>query len=306
MIWIIWLLLFIVVLFFLGTVFYKQTIQEYRINQLDWDNRSKLLDIWEERVPIVVRDTPLPPIWTKSDIEVRKLYHNFKLNIPSGSAAAAAAQQQQQQQQTILRDWILGAPYDALCIWGSEDASRFAAAADFEPWIRTIWMSCMDGIKSWAPSLFPIVPRFWAGARGLNIFTANWTLIFPTENSIIVTLLTEKENEYLPSQWKNSFPRQYTNADTPYVSSIQYLDVILRPGHSLWVPAHWKVAWEAEKKSDITPLVCTIDVHSPISWLSYKSSLTASDTAKSIIVGAAVTASRDSKKKLKNRSRHTI
>jgi len=304
MIWIIWVLLFIVVLFFLGTVFYKQTIQEYRINQLDWDNRSKLIDIWEERVPIVVRDTPLPPIWTKSDIEVRKLYQNFKLNIPDNGAAAT-----QPKQQTMLQDWILGAPYDAVCIWGSEDAASFAAAAGFEPWIRTIWLPCMDGIKSWAPNLFPIVPRFWAGARGLTLFTANWTLIFPTENSIIVTLLTEKENEYLPSQWKNSFPRQYTNADTPYVSSIQYLDVILRPGHSLWIPAHWKVAWEAEKKSEITPLVCTIDVHSPISWLSYKSSLTASDATKSVIVGAITATAKakaNSQKKLKSLHRNNI
>jgi hypothetical protein len=288
MIWIIWVLLFLVVLFFLGTIFYKQTIQEYRINQLDWDNRSKLIDIWEERVPIVVRDTPLPPIWTKSDIEVRKLYQNFKLNVPGGSTAV------------MLRDWILGAPYDAVCPWNSEDAATFAAAAGFEPWIRTIWLPCMDGIKSWAPSLFPLVPRFWAGARGLSIFTANWTLIFPTENSIIVTLLTEKENEYLPSQWKNSFPRQYTNADTPYVSSIQYLDVILRPGHSLWVPAHWKVAWEAEKKSDITPLVCTIDVHSPISLISYKSSIASSDIPNSIIVGPV---KKSNNSKLKNRGR---
>ena len=266
MIWIVWIILGAVILFFLGTVFYKQTIQDYRINQIDWTNRDKLINLWEERVPIVVRDTPLPPIWTKSDIEARSIY---KTMIVEDKKLSDTSQNLELQQQKSLHDWILTAPWDSKIPWTKHDAADFAASSNFETWIRTIWMPCMDGIRSIIPSIFPIKTHFWAGSHGLTIFKANWTLIFPTESSIIVTLMTEKEDQFLPSNWPNSFPRQYTNSDTPYVSSIQYIDIILRPGHSLWIPAHWKVAWEPEKKSEIVPLVCTIDVHSPISWINY-------------------------------------
>jgi hypothetical protein len=268
MIWIIWIILGFVVLFFLGTVFYKQTIQEYRINQIDWDNRDKLINLWEERVPIVVRDSPLPPVWTKSDIEARSIYKNLTVAVPVDSKQDSQnAGSTQDSKKLSLRDWILTAPWDSKAVWNAADAANFAAASNFETWIKTIWLPCMDGIRTIIPSIFPIKTHFWAGSHGLHIFKANWTLIFPTESSIIVTLMTEKEDQFLPSNWKNSFPRQYTNSDTPYVSSIQYIDVILRPGHSLWIPAHWKVAWEPEKESEIVSLVCTIDVHSPISWI---------------------------------------
>jgi hypothetical protein len=255
MFWIIWILLGAVILFFLGTVFYKQTIQDYRINQIDWDNRDKLINLWEERVPIVVRDTPLPPVWTKSDIEARSIYKSLSFGYS--------------EKNKLVHDWILTALWDSKVPWTKEDAANFAASSNFDTWIKTIWLPCMDGIRSIIPSIFPIKTHFWAGSHGLTIFKANWTLIFPTESSIIVTLMTEKEDQFLPSNWPNSFPRQYTNSDTPYVSSIQYIDIILRPGHSLWIPAHWKVAWEPEKESEIVPLVCTIDVHSPISWINH-------------------------------------
>jgi hypothetical protein len=300
MIWLLWLIIGISILFFLGTVFYKQTIQEYRINQVDWSNRSKLIDLWEERIPIVIRDSPVPPIWTFDDIEARQIYRNF--TIDTNAVNAVNAVNGANAVKPSVKEWTLKAAPDAVTVWNKQKAVDLAAAADFEPWIKTIWLPSLEGLTSWMTNVFPMKPHFWAGSRGLLHLKANWTLIFPTESSIILTLLTEKENSYLPTQWENTFPRKYTNADTPYVSSIQYIDVILRPGHSILVPAHWKIAWEndSSEAAENVPLVCMIDIHSPISWIN--DSLTAPKAAA--VAAAAFVDSKKQKKKPKRQQRH--
>ena len=62
------------VLFFLGAVFYKQSIQEFRLNQIEWDQRHQIDTLFDERVPLVVRGIPASPVWTQEDIMVRDFY----------------------------------------------------------------------------------------------------------------------------------------------------------------------------------------------------------------------------------------
>ncbi len=56
------LILFIIiaVLFVIGALFYKQSIQEYRINQIEWEQRHELDSLLEERAPIVVTKGTTP------------------------------------------------------------------------------------------------------------------------------------------------------------------------------------------------------------------------------------------------------
>ena len=68
-----WLVSF-AVLFFLGAVFYKQSIHEFRLNQIEWDQRHQIDALFDERVPVVVRGVPVSPVWTQDDIMVRDFY----------------------------------------------------------------------------------------------------------------------------------------------------------------------------------------------------------------------------------------
>ena len=88
----------------------------------------------------------------------------------------------------------------------------------------------------------------------------------------MVNLITTGQDDYLPHPWEGTFPSLYTIGDTPYVWSIKFMDVILRPGHALFVPAHWKIAWEpTEEMMELgVPFVCTVDLHTPWSWLATK------------------------------------
>ena len=250
----IWLILVIAILFFIGAVFYKQSVQEFRINQISWDQSERLEELWEERVPIIVKDSPVPPVWTFQDVGIRPVYATIP--IPES--------------QLTVQTWVATAEPDAIVAWPASTAEKIAKVSSIEPWLEDIWISkCKRGPKGALSSLFPAKHRLWAGARGLEQLKAQWTLLFPIEGSLIVTLITTGQDDYLPSPWKGTFPGLYTISDTPYVGSIKFMDVILRPGHAIFIPAHWKVSWEPTEDSLKVgvPFLCSVDLHTPWSWL---------------------------------------
>lgn len=246
MIW--WLLAFVVV-FFLGVLFYRQRIEEYRLNQIEWPQREQLGELQEERIPIVVRGMPRAPIWTYTDVQARGQYSTLRV----GAEGLA------------LPNWISTAGPDSAAPYGAAVAESLAQIAMVEPWLAATWLPSLEAVRRALPTLFPMIPSVWAGARGLTTSQAQWTLLFPTDGEIVVTLMNDKEKAFLPAGWEGTFPRAYTAADTPFVGSLNYIDIILRPGHALWIPAHWKYAWENLEGAPSVPLVCKVDVHTPIS-----------------------------------------
>jgi hypothetical protein len=53
-------------------------------------------------------------------------------------------------------------------------------------------------------------------------------------------------------------------ADCPLLNEVQFMDVILRPGHMFIMPPHWIVSL---KSTDKMPVFAWIEVHHPISKL---------------------------------------
>jgi hypothetical protein len=76
----------------------------------------------------------------------------------------------------------------------------------------------------------------------------------------------------------DGFPDEFTAKDTPFVADVKYMDVILRPGNGLFMPAHWFVSWKSHvvatssEKSAALPMVGTISYHSPVSLLAFHAS----------------------------------
>ena len=85
------LIVFIIIaaLFLIGALFYRQSLQEYRINQIEWDRRHELDGLLDERAPIVVRGIPQSPVWTHADIMMRDFYANTK--VPNGDKTLRTA-----------------------------------------------------------------------------------------------------------------------------------------------------------------------------------------------------------------------
>ena len=231
--------------------FYKQALTEFRLNQVEWSvtNPESLSDLLAEKAPLVLRGIPHTHVWTLADVQARAIYRSLPVF-----------------KELALSDWILTtSAMEGMhaCPWNDTEAQRIAqasgisvwAAAHLHPMIRSsVWQ------RAW------IRPQYacWAGNRGLSRTYGVCTVILPVEGTLRVTLLTERMDAYLPQPWKGCHPSMITQGDTPFVSDLHYMDVILRPGTCFLLPPHWFVSWMATEPT-VFPMVCTITYHSPVS-----------------------------------------
>jgi hypothetical protein len=242
-----WLII-VAVLFFLGAVFYKQSIQEFKINQIEWDQRHQLDALFEERVPVVVRGIPQSPVWTQDDVMQRDFYATERT--PNGPP---------------LRDVIMAA--DGVgAIWPATYRRHLYDASATAIWFEKVWEPVIQSSRGWLASFLRPIGECYYGPRGLDKVRANWQLIIPTEGAIVVNLMTSRMEQWLPKKWRGLMPSLISKKTVPFADQIKYMDCIVRQGTALWVPAHWYVAWEA-KDGGPAPLVCTVDIHTPISYI---------------------------------------
>lgn len=247
------LILIGILIFTVLTFFYKQTICEFRLNQIEWNQQEKIGDLFIERVPIVVRGRPQTAFWTQEDVLIRESYAMVPIF-----------------EDRILSDWLLQAQPNAICPWKKEHARLLALRniSGLALWsdkvLNPVMYASNPLLKLW---LRPI-SSCWAGEKGLWKTIASWTTIFVTQGSIIVTILTANYENSLPSIWQDTFPSKLTVHDTPFIGDLKYMDIILRPGNILFMPAHWFVSWShytSDNTDAICPMVCTVEYHSPIS-----------------------------------------
>lgn len=66
----------IFIIFIILAIFYLRTVDEYRINQINWSDRKKIPKILWERVPIIIQDIPPITCWTKQDRHLRFQEYN--------------------------------------------------------------------------------------------------------------------------------------------------------------------------------------------------------------------------------------
>lgn len=245
-------LIIIAALFLIGALFYRMSLQEYRINQIEWDRRHELDALFDEKAPIVVRGMPPSPVWTHADIMMRDFYAQAKT--PDGKNTLREA---------LLNGITDGTPYPP-------DFRKYLYQnVALGIWCENTWSAVLANSRGWLGSLLPLEGECFVGEQGLIEMKSNWTLIVPTEGSIVVQLLAGKEKKWLPKKWSGLFPDKLTSAHAPFIGQLKYMDIIVRPGNALWIPAHWLVSWTAKEEGSV-PLVCTINMHTPISWIASK------------------------------------
>lgn len=240
------------VIFLILTFFYKQAICEFRINQLEWSQRENVSSLLHEKVPLVLRSIPSASFWTHDDLMTRECYREIPVF-----------------QETSLVEWVSKATTESVCPWKYPQAEMIAAASGMAIWAKKWFHPIIMNpfLKLW------MTPRYhcWAGNMGLRKTFATWTCLFPVDGEILVSIMTESVESALPSKWVGCFPSQLTAKDTPFVADVKYIDIVLRPGSCLFMPAHWFVSWTS-MESKVVPMVCTISYHTPISLLAFKAS----------------------------------
>ena len=241
------LIFIFLIVFAILTFFYKQSVCEYRINQTEWPRRKENMpELFQENVPIILRNVPQISLWTSEDIMMRDCYSTQFI------------------ESTKLADWIVMANTLTACPWTAEYAGQLGNMNGLSIWAEK-WINS-ELFQSTLKKLW-LRPSYacWAGERGLYKTSAPWTCLFVSEGAIQVSLMTPSMEYALPSPWKGCFPMRLTNHDTPFVSELKVLDVIVRPGSCLLVPSHWFMSWCSLGGEQICPMTCTISYHSPLS-----------------------------------------
>jgi hypothetical protein len=244
------IVLIIGILFIILTFFYKQAICEFRINQIEWTQKENITSLLNEKVPLVIRSIPSATFWTYEDVSARSCFKDIPIF-----------------QETTLTDWISSSNCDSLCPWKYTQAEIIANATGIniwaQKWINQIIINPL--LKFW------MRPKYhcWAGNIGLRKLFATWTCILPVDGEIILTIMPENNESSLPANWLGCFPANLTNKDTPFVSDLKFIDIILRPGKCIFMPAHWFVSWTTTAEAEKTPMVCTISYHTPVSLLAF-------------------------------------
>jgi hypothetical protein len=246
------IILILVLTFLVLTFFYKQAIHEFRLNQIEWHQYDKLPELFTEKVPIILRGRPLTAFWTHEDIHLRSIYNNVPIF----------------NNQTLV-DWISTCESSSICPWGLEHA-------------RLLGTRQISGLEHWTekvlnPLIYNVNPLLrwwlrpsnscWAGSKGLWKSVAPWTAIFVSQGSIVCSVMTEAVESSLPEHWRGTFPDALTAYDTPFIADLKFIDIVLRPGTLMFLPAHWFISWKAlnEGNDTICPMVCTVEYHSFIS-----------------------------------------
>ena len=228
--------------------FYKQAICEYRLNQVEWEQRVKVEGLLSEKVPIVLRGRPATAFWTQEDIFMRNIYDQIPIFENS---------------EIIFSNWTMAVDKDIICPW-QKDHGRLLAGKNmsgFDCWAERM-LSPLLGWRKWVTWS---EESCWLGGKGLMKLSAPWTAIICTQGEALVSLLTENYEKSLPSVWEGRFPSDISTYDTPFAGEIKYMDIILRAGTVLIVPAHWLISWRATDKSEVYPMICMVEWHSAIS-----------------------------------------
>jgi hypothetical protein len=244
------IILIIGILFLILTFFYKQAICEFRINQIEWPQRENLSSLLNEKVPIVLRSIPSATFWTHDDTLARPCFKDIPIF-----------------KETSLTDWIASSNPDSLCPWKYSQAETIAKVSGIHIWANK-WINHLiinPLLKFW---MFPKY-HCWAGNIGLRKTFSTWTCLFPVDGEITLTIMPENNETSLPANWVGCFPANLTIKDTPFVGDLKFIDVILRPGKCIFMPAHWFVSWTSTPTSEKTPMVCTISYHTPVSLLAF-------------------------------------
>jgi hypothetical protein len=230
-------------------LFYKQANEEFQILQLEADRLDELPSLYADHSPIVVRGIQIPPALGTEETFLKRS-HIIQRSVSPGLS---------------LKDLLLNPAALATYTMNPLTAEWLAKESGLKIWFDTHLLSSLLP-SQWMSWFYSTKTQLWIHHRGLFKTTAVQTLLLPTQGTIVVSLLLQKTIPYLPEGWQGREFSSLTLADTPLLSQIEFVDVIVRKGAMLLIPAHTLVSFRPQSSSKI-PWVFCAELHHPISRL---------------------------------------
>jgi hypothetical protein len=241
------LLIFIGVSFFIAVLFYKQANESFEVIQLEANRISELPTLYSDHSPIVLRDFPTPSIGTHSTLSKRPTIMNM-LVAPSLTLKALLSSEGSLKAYT----------------WKPDTAAFLSKESGLSTWFEhNLYPQLLP--SPYTSFFYSYKSSLWIHHRGLCKTTAFQTLILPTQGTARVSLLLPKMTPFLPSNWQGRSFSSLTMNDTPLLNQIQFMDIKVRKGNALLLPAHLIVDISTDSESEGACWIFLAELHHPIS-----------------------------------------
>lgn len=241
-------------IFLIAVLFYKQRRSDFSILQLESEKlEEQLADLLEERQPLVVRGVQPPKGLTQESLQKIHRLAEF----PVGGLPLA----------TVLQNPIALSTAGGRPVLSQEDAAQLAEELAIPVWAKKEWLDRLNQFTWLGQAVGTLKTECIFGGLGLFRTSAIVTCIFPTEGKYHISILLKESETYLPSQWEYRYPSTFTVNDTPLVADLKYLDIVLRPGTALLLPAHTIVSLQPAPDSPPFQAAALIEYHEPISLI---------------------------------------
>lgn len=243
------ILIILSVLFFINVWFYKQRRESIELLQMEFSNLPALHDLTDEQQPIILRGCPYPHSLTQAKLVQIPRLDNFPLN-----------------DSIILKAYREGTPVltDGRPILSRDASINFSKELALGTWATHTLKEFVGEFSGITSPFNSIRASAVLGGIGMRRPTAIYTCIIPTEGTYMISLVNKRSESFLPSAWKYRYPTTLTINDTPLVGEIQFIDVIIRPGTMIAIPAH--CIYSMHPKAAFQSAVI-VEIDSPISTL---------------------------------------
>lgn len=235
------------VLYFIAVLFYRDTKDSFEILQLEADRINELPDLYAEKRPIVIRGMGLPPLGTYA--EMKKRPHILQLGVSP----------------TLSLDALLHSPALSSFTFSEETTSFLAKESGLPVWsVANLYPKL---IPPFCKQLYTTKESLWPSHRGLWKTKAYYTLCSPTQGTASVKLLLPAMIPFLPVQWQGRNFDSLKKEDTPLLSHLEFVEIKLRPGNALLIPAHVLTNITQHVESPEPLFTYLVEIHHPISRL---------------------------------------
>jgi hypothetical protein len=235
------IVVFLSVLLFIAVLFYKQANEQFEILQIEASRISELPTMYQDRSPIVVSDYDTPHLGTKEELYKR---HSI---IQMATAPG----------QTLGQ--LLANPRALIPI---KTAEFLAKETGLQIWFEHHLAKML--LPSYTSFLYSFNTSLWPHKRGMFKTKAFQTFLMPTQGTAVVTLMLQKMIPYLPTKWYSREFASLSLHDTPLLNQIQFIDIKLRRGNLLLLPAHLIVDVKSDNDGS-DAWVFMAEIHHPIS-----------------------------------------
>jgi len=259
--------LFVVLLILVLTViFYRAALHEYTILQKNWDSEdTKWSNLLSERAPLVVREVPKP--WIKLWTAARTSKFGWPVVIQDGK----------QRVRSSLSIWLQAKATPQQKIVNTADISDTAGLYEQATDIaihfrRPFWLPGSFAVNNVSCNIIPPTEHSFVG---LKKTTAEATCWVATDGAPLRIWISHegatKGGDWLPANPYGRNPWTFKAEETPWISELKFLEVLLRPGNMFILPPHWWVALRCYEPDDTKNIngawYWSCEFQSPISWV---------------------------------------